>query len=205
MSRVALHLEAEGFQTFLPHRDGLERVALPIASRLGRLSALTPGGATLQRAIFALDLFQLIERCEGLVFNMNGRVPDEGAVAETAIAYATGKAVVLYKEDARSMLGGLDNPMLLGLSPAFSTVPTLSSIAPALRDALEVAPGPGPTPAHLARTLDFGRRVWALLGPWRARQPTTGSEVELLHGIASLDAPDGARSPSGGEPSGEFE
>lgn len=47
---------------------------------------------------------------------MNGRVPDEGAVSEAAMAFAVGHPVVIYKNDARSLVGGKDNPLVAGLS-----------------------------------------------------------------------------------------
>ena len=33
--------------------------------------------------VFALDMFQLLERCQSLVFNLDGRTPDDGSVVET--------------------------------------------------------------------------------------------------------------------------
>ena len=47
---------------------------------------------------------------------MNGRVPDEGAMVETGIAWAFEKPIVIYKNDSRSLLSGIDNPLVIGLS-----------------------------------------------------------------------------------------
>ncbi len=48
--------------------------------------------------------------------NMNGRVPDEGAVAEAAVAFAVGKPVIIYKNDCRTAFSGRDNSMVTGLA-----------------------------------------------------------------------------------------
>lgn len=69
----------------------------------------------LARAVFSLDTFELLNRADAVVVNLNGRVPDEGAVVEAALAWHSGKALVLYKKDARSKLAGEDNPMITGL------------------------------------------------------------------------------------------
>jgi len=114
MNDVARVLEAAGHTTFLPHRDGLE-----LAQLLPELQQIaeTPAAAEtiLQRAIFSLDVFQLLTRADAVVANLNGRVPDEGTVIEAALAWLAGKAVVLYKNDARTVLHGADHPMLLPL------------------------------------------------------------------------------------------
>jgi len=68
----------------------------------------------------------VIARCRGLL--LNGRVPDEGAVAETAMAWMAGKVVVLYRSDSRSFIAGGDNPLVAGLG-TFVTVPTIPEIA----------------------------------------------------------------------------
>ena len=62
-----------------------------------------------------IDTFQIIDN-DGLVLNLNGRVPDEGAMVEAGIAWALGKPIVIYKNDSRSLFGGLDNPLVAGLS-----------------------------------------------------------------------------------------
>ena len=80
-------LEEGSYKTFLPQRDGLEPLVLPaLESPLKMFQGLL--GDTIDQAIFAVDVYQLASECDALVFNMNGRVPDEGAVAEAAIAAA---------------------------------------------------------------------------------------------------------------------
>lgn len=168
MTRIAQVLEDAGFATFLPHRDGLEAYVLPLANEP---VAQLPGGRTVtrmvNRAIFALDIFQIVERCDGLVFNMNGRVPDEGGVVETAVAFAAGKPLVIYKEDARSKVAGSDNAMLLGLAPAFRTIDRVDAIPAALSELIERCPPSSyegdAIPENMRRTLRLGRRVWSVV------------------------------------------
>ena len=70
----------------------------------------------MHRAIFALDAYQVVVGCGSLVCNINGRVPDEGAVAEASMAWTLGKPVVLYKQDIRTAVSGRDNPLVAGLA-----------------------------------------------------------------------------------------
>lgn len=114
MTLLASALEHGGFETFLPHRDGLELTAC--------VDKLTRGGLTKDRAngimseaIFALDVFQVLKGCDIIVANLNGRVPDEGTVSEAAIAWSRGKPVIGYKTDSRTAFGGQDNPLVVGL------------------------------------------------------------------------------------------
>ena len=83
---------------------------------------------TLEALTLALAVFQLAVRCEGLVLNLNGRVPDEGGVFEAAVAFTLGVPVVLYKRDHRSLLHGEDNAMITGLSHDFSSVNKLKRL-----------------------------------------------------------------------------
>src|SRR5207237_2250426 len=103
MDDIAGVLEAAGYTTFVPHRDGLE-----FARLLPELQHIVPSApaadAVLRRAIFSLDVFQLLSRSDAVVANINGRVPDEGTVVEAALAWFACKAVVLYKNDSRSVL-----------------------------------------------------------------------------------------------------
>ncbi len=75
--RLAEKLEAEGFQVFLPQRDGVER-SQPT------YQAMTQ--AELRQAIFLLDRDQVLQ-ANIFLFVLDGRVPDEGACVELGIAY----------------------------------------------------------------------------------------------------------------------
>lgn len=177
MLAIARALEARGFGTFLPQRDGLEPWVLPFvdAPWNPNVAALR---APIDRAIFCLDVFQIVERCDALVLNLNGRVPDEGAVAEAAMAFATGAPVVIYKHDARSAFAGSDNSMITGL--ARERVDDVSALPAAVERALpraRVALSPAMT-----RAVDRGRALWRLL----ERVPKGSRSSELVEEIAAL-------------------
>lgn len=125
MQEIADILEMNNFKVFLPHRDGLEFSNLMTTfSEMGVSNEKAI--QVLNKAIFTLDVFQVLDS-DGLILNMNGRVPDEGAMVEAGIAWNAGKAMVIYKNDARTLLNGNDNPLLLGLSN-FETVSNISEI-----------------------------------------------------------------------------
>jgi len=164
---MAALLEQEGYACFLPQRDGLEPLLLRLMKAPGAGARLSePLSRLLRRAVFSLDVFQLLERCDALVVNLNGRVPDEGAVVEAALAFGAGKPLVAYKHDARTAFLGSDNPMLTGLCRGFATVPELARIPAELERALGAAQPPrerAQQPPQLRSALDFGERVWRLL------------------------------------------
>jgi len=125
MSHLASALESAGYPVFLPQRDGLEYAGLfPLFLSKG----VSPQEAQkiLNMAIFSLDVFQIISS-DGLLLNMNGRVPDEGAMVEAGIAWAHNKPVVIFRSDSRSLIGGNCNPLVLGLSD-FSYVDSYDGI-----------------------------------------------------------------------------
>jgi nucleoside 2-deoxyribosyltransferase len=127
MAEIARVLEGTGFSVFLPHRDSF---LFADVHREFLREGYTSGESTrmIQQAIFWLDSYEIISRCQGLVLNMNGRVPDEGAVVEAAVAWMAGTAIVLYKSDARSSIHGSDSPLVLGLG-GFVKVSTIPEIA----------------------------------------------------------------------------
>ena len=83
----------------------------------------------LNMAIFSLDVFQ-IRDSQGLLLNMNGRVPDEGAMVEAGIAWAHDKAIVVFRSDSRSLIEGNCNPLVMGLS-GFSYIAAYEDITAA--------------------------------------------------------------------------
>jgi nucleoside 2-deoxyribosyltransferase len=168
MQAIAQVVEAAEHTTFLPHRDGLE----PYVMRFGD-TPLPPGfGAIRQQidyAIFALDVYELTERCDAVVCNLNGRVPDEGMIVEAALAFAAGKPIVLYKDDARAPFGGYDNSMLTGLVRG-KVVRKLGDLPAAVQEA---AAGQNKGPVELAADMQaavaHGKRIAAILAKLPAR------------------------------------
>ena len=114
MQDIAHVLEDNNYTVFLPQRDGFEFANLN-RFFLKRGYSLQHTTIILNRAIFCLDVFHVLDS-DGLVLNMNGRVPDEGAMVEAGIAWTAGKKIVIYKNDSRSLINGNDNPLLLGLA-----------------------------------------------------------------------------------------
>ena len=177
LAELARILEHAGFRTYLPHRDGIE----DLVWKKGEKPSPDHDDPVFPKAVLALEAYQIVERCQALVFTMNGRVPDEGGVFKTALAYATGKPLVIYKNDNRSTFHGNDNSMVTGLTPAFATINRLTKLPSALAKALAAAPGSGAAPEHLRPILDLGRRLWDLAQEHRAAGPETlGSHIMAL-------------------------
>lgn len=63
--------------------------------------------------VFAEDL-GLLDSCDALVLNMDGRVPDEGACVELGYAYARGMPCFGIKTDVRTSERSMDNMMITG-------------------------------------------------------------------------------------------
>ena len=165
MNAIAASLRQSGFEPFVPHADGLEFAKVqPYLAAHGYDPAAA--GRLLHEAIFALDVYQVIEGCGSLVMNMNGRVPDEGAVSEAAMAWTLGKPVVIYKADARTKVSGRDNPLVVGLSN-FETCEEIESLGAVLAARYAaVRPdreGAVVCPPHLSQTLAAGNRLWERL------------------------------------------
>ncbi len=163
MAEIARTLEGTGFSVFLPHRDSFvfEDVHREFL-RGGYDSA--EASRMIHQAIFWLDAYEVLGGCQGLVLNMNGRVPDEGAVVEAAMAWMAGKAIVLYKTDSRSLIQGEDNSLVLGLGN-FVKVSTIPEIAYAFTQLFRARrPGKPPTlPQAAKRVVEPGRRLSKLL------------------------------------------
>ena len=147
------------------------------------------------RAVFALAIYQIVESCDCLVFNMNGRVPDEGGTFESAVAFAAGKPVVLYKRDHRTMLHGNDNAMITGLSSGFSTVNNLRDLPVEIERALTKSSRCGGASYHgekippfVRLAVDLGRKVSELIAHEKSRGEETDLEVFLEKVAAVVEA-----------------
>ncbi len=190
MQAIANTLESAGMRTFLPHRDGLEPWVMRLANLPGQ--EMLPGvRRRVDQAIFALDVYELVQACDVLVFNMNGRVPDEGGIVEASIAFAVGKPVILYKNDIRAPFGGQDNAMLLGLTDGH-LVQDLAKLPDRVRQLVKHAEHTQqPLSPALTRTLASGRRIATLLEklPRRMGKQTWDQSVvsQVLEALDSSD------------------
>jgi nucleoside 2-deoxyribosyltransferase len=165
MAAIAGALCEAGFAVYLPHRDGMEfRLVHEVLVDRG----WSPATAAhfLHAAIFALDIYQLAIECDGVVWNLNGRTPDEGAVSEAAIAWTLGKPVVAYRDDVRSLIAGRVNPLLVGLVE-FETIEDIAAVPAALRHQFGSRPARrfriSDLPDRLRQAAEDGRRLWQAL------------------------------------------
>lgn len=139
--QIAATLQAAKMTTYLPQADGIE--VGPLMAHIGEPDNGVPAPALfevvrfIRQIVCAMDNYQLLVRCNSLVFTMDGRVPDEGSVAETAAAWASGQVIVIYKTTPITMLGGTDNPMVSGLAFDWLTVGALSELPGAILTAAE--------------------------------------------------------------------
>jgi len=175
MAQIASILENAGYATYLPQRDGIEvaRVMKLINTPLVEITLAEPLTQLVRKAVFCLDMYQVLIRCESLVFNMDGRVPDEGSVVETTAGFTAGKPLVIYKNDPITMLNGQDNPMISGLSYTFKTIDDINKIPDELKSvtAKVLAAGPNPfvenMPPFVRDVTKFGNDVWNFLQTFR--------------------------------------
>jgi nucleoside 2-deoxyribosyltransferase len=191
MTAISTVLENAGFQTFLPHRDGLEAYILKFVNSPVNINVFKSRDM-IERAVFALDVFQVVERCNAFVFNMNGRVPDEGGVAETAIAFAAGKPVVIYKNDYRTVFNGCDNSMVNGLT-FLPKIDHINKIPGAIKKAANKLNKQGPSPytgecipPAMRKTIKLGRRIWQMMNKLNLKNSTALSADALIRQIADI-------------------
>jgi nucleoside 2-deoxyribosyltransferase len=187
MTAIADALCGAGFAVYLPHRDGME-FRLVHEVLVDRGWAAAKAAQFLHAAIFALDVYQLAIECDGVVWNLNGRTPDEGAVSEAAIAWTLGKPLVAYRDDVRSLIAGRVNPLLVGLVE-FETVEEIDAIPAALASQLSSGPArryrAADLPDRLRRAADDGRQLWQSLRVAEAYQDND----RIADVVADLFAP----------------
>lgn len=163
MKAIADLLSETGYSVYLPHRDGMEfRLVLEV---LVERNWDTPTAAQfLHEAIFALDVYQLVVECEAMVWNLNGRTPDEGAVSEAAMTWMLGKPLIAYQDDVRSLIQGRVNPLLVGMV-GFESVDQIDLIPNALSVAimnhdLRPAVQQEVLPAKVQQAVQAGQVLW---------------------------------------------
>src|SRR6266542_4411073 len=160
------------FGAYLPFRDGLEIGAIMNLLRgpLIRIPEVQDALECVLRMVFAIDMYQLLVRCDSVVFNMDGRVPDDGSVSETAAAFAAGKGIVIYKTSPITMLANRDNPMVQGLSYTWRYVDDISKIPSELQAIISLVQREGHgdrssyrPPSQVAKVTAAGEVLWKVL------------------------------------------
>jgi nucleoside 2-deoxyribosyltransferase len=187
--QIANKLQAEGFDPYLPQRDGIEvaavmeKIRFPLFASPQDVLEVTQFA---RKLVFALDVFQCLDRCAAVVFNLDGRVPDEGSIMEASLAWTANKPVVLYKTTFVTMLGGFDNPMLAGLGMSWACVDKLTQLPGEVARAIAgtgssnarpFTPGP-----HVAAVIALGREVSRRM-----------ADVRTITGLKSEQIPDAVR------------
>ncbi len=161
MNAIADVLEKAGFQTFLPHRDGIEAHVMRFGKSL--IPSVIPAIRNrVDYAMFALDVYELIERCDAVVCNLNGRVPDEGMIVEASLAFAAGKPLVLFKDDIRAPFSGYDNAMLTGMTHG-RIVGNLRKIPEALKEAMSRKKNGTDVSDDMKKAVAYGKRISSVL------------------------------------------
>ncbi len=103
--RVKAMLDDLGYETWFPQEDA------------GFLEDYMDQGMTLAQArheIFRMNR-DAVRRADVLIFNLDGRVPDEGACVEAGIAYGSGIRCIGLQTDFRAVEPGGNNLMLDGI------------------------------------------------------------------------------------------
>jgi nucleoside 2-deoxyribosyltransferase len=114
------------------------------------------------RIDYAMDVYELMERCGAVVCNLNGRVPDEGMIVEASLAYAAGKLLVLFKDDVRAPFGGYDNSMLTSLVRG-GIIKKLKELPSALKQEMSQKKDLMPLSGDLKKAISYGKRISSVM------------------------------------------
>lgn len=180
-------LTAAGFSTYLPQRDGIEvgRVMQLVNHPLLKGVIADKIMLEVRKWVFALDMYQLLDRCQALVFNLDGRTPDDGSVVETAAAFTAGKPIVIYKSSPITMLAGADNPMVEGLSGSWTYVEQVTDVAAEVKTVVAAAkPYTYTAPPDVEALIAEGKEVWTVLGDMRSMPDDPVGLIKWLEEIA---------------------
>lgn len=99
--KIDTFLRENGFDTYLPQRDG------GVVSEMPEIVEGMPKG----EYVFKKDL-EAMDKSDVFLFLLDGRVPDEGACVALGYFYSSGKPCVGLKTDTRSLVDGEDNLMI---------------------------------------------------------------------------------------------
>jgi nucleoside 2-deoxyribosyltransferase len=170
MAKISNTLEDAGYDTYLPQRDGGETILMMLADNPFAGSNFThPISNFLSNTSFALDIYEIL-KCDYFLINLNGRVPDDGAISELGVAFAAGKPIVQFKSDIRSMFNGRDHPMISGATSNLPSVSQLGLIPNAIEQIANYVNSFGENqyfelniPHNVKQIIDRGFKVWKFL------------------------------------------
>lgn len=190
---VAATLEEAGYSTYLPQRDGIDLGDLLVKLQDPAIDVATMNQAVLllRKAIYAMDTYQVTGNSQALVFNMNGRVPDDGSVVELSMAYMAGLPVVIYKDTPITSEGKYDNPMIQGMSGDWIYAGNYSEIVPRLQARIAGNPNAGYTyapPPELAEQIRIGQQVQEMQPTIDGLAKSDQTGAALLAAVKSLIA-----------------
>ena len=172
MAQLSKSLEDKDFEVFLPQRDGMDVDGI-LPELLNSLHIEADrANELLLASIDALDIFQ-VATSDCIVMNLNGRVPDEGAVAELAVAWTLGKPGIIYHNDIRSFSAGTQNPLVMGRAE-FQEVDKFEKVPLILRQKI-TAGGRAQSlsrrdlPSSVRKKISDGGKIWEALKKDRAQ------------------------------------
>jgi nucleoside 2-deoxyribosyltransferase len=161
------------FNVYLAPVDGVEiRTLIELLATPTVLSQPFLRAALLVQQIgWAHEIYQLLS-CDALVLNMDGRVPDEGAVVEAATAFTAGKPVIIYKDMVITFWDFFDNPMVAALDSTWQVIADARKLPGAITAALANPPATKgfvyAPPPNIEAAYQFGEWVSANLKPLMA-------------------------------------
>ena len=189
MATIASVLTRAGYSVFLPQENGLKFAEL-LPALIEKNIHTEHATKMLNMAIFSLDVFEVMNS-DGLILNMNGRVPDEGAMVEAGIAWSHNKTVVIFKNDDRSLIQGNCNPLVMGLSD-FEFVDKYEEIPTAFdRKLAEPSRSPSLTLSpNFETTKKNGQKISDYLSRRRTRDEVAALLMKLFAEVSCLISKD---------------
>lgn len=189
MATIASVLTRSGYSVFLPQKDGLKFAEL-LPALIEKNIETENATKMLNMAIFSLDVFEVMNS-DGLILNMNGRVPDEGAMVEAGIAWSHNKTIVIFKNDDRSLIQGNCNPLVMGLSD-FEFVDKYEEIPAAFdRNWAEHSKSSSPSlSSNFETTSKNGQKISNYLSRGRTRDEVTELLIKLFTEVSCLISKD---------------
>lgn len=167
MAAIARTMEDSGWSAYLPHRDGVEAFVMKNTDNF-LANLFLPLVRFFHRLTFAVDVYFIL-KCHCLVFNANGRVPDEGGVVEIGLAFAAGKPVLLYREALQSAGPDID-PMIIGTMALAAPAEAINQI-PEQADQVnragyrpsDLTGATGSRSTHMQGVVRLGHRAWHVM------------------------------------------